>query len=118
VTITTDTPDISAANATGPATTDPLGQARTGAAEMPLSTAPPLRELWRRAGGHRRTMVFASSMSALNKLCDIMPELLIGAAVDVVVNEDRSFIGRIFGIEDRFTQLTVLAVITVIAWVA
>lgn len=85
---------------------------------MPLSTAPPLRELWRRAGRHRRRMVFAATMSVVNKACDIAPELLIGAAVDVVVNNDRSLVGRIIGTDDRVTQLSFLAVVTVIAWVA
>lgn len=99
-------------------TTDPVPTAPTGPAALPLSSAPPLRELWRRAGHHRRTMVFAASMSVVNKACDIAPELLIGAAVDVVVNQDQSLVGRVFGIEDRFVQLSVLAVITVIAWVA
>lgn len=84
---------------------------------IPLSTEPPLRQLWRYAGGHRRRIVFATVMSVINKLCDIAPELLIGAAVDVVVNEQRSFIGRVFGIDDRFRQLTVLAIATVIVWI-
>ena len=63
-------------------------------------------------------MVFAGSMSVLNKACDIAPELLIGAAVDVVVNEERSLVGRVIGSDDRFTQLWFLAFVTVIAWVA
>ncbi|MGH9084137.1 MAG: ABC transporter ATP-binding protein, partial [Acidimicrobiales bacterium] len=34
-----------------------------------------------------------------------------------VVNSGQSFIGRLFGVEDRFDQLTILAVITVIVWI-
>ena len=83
-----------------------------------LSTEPPLRNLWRHARRHRPRIVFATVMSVVNKICDIAPELLIGAAVDVVVNDDRSFVGRLFGVEDRFDQLTWLAVITVITWIA
>ena len=56
-------------------------------------------------------------MSILNKAADIAPELLIGAAVDVVVNEQESFIGRIFGVEDRFQQLTILAIVTALVWI-
>ncbi|MCB0976470.1 MAG: ABC transporter ATP-binding protein [Acidimicrobiales bacterium] len=56
-------------------------------------------------------------MSVVNKAFDVAPELLIGAAVDVVVNEKQSFIGRLIGSNDRFSQLTFLAVITVLAWV-
>lgn len=56
-------------------------------------------------------------MSILNKAADIAPELLIGAAVDVVVNEQESFIGRVFGVEDRFQQLTILAIVTALVWI-
>jgi ATP-binding cassette, subfamily B, bacterial len=63
-------------------------------------------------------MVFAASMSAVNKACDIAPELLIGAAVDVVVNQDQSLVGRVIGNDDRFVQLTFLAVVTAVAWIA
>ncbi len=85
---------------------------------VPLSTAPPLRQLWTHAGRHRRKVVLATIFSVLNKICDVAPELLIGAAVDVVVNTDQSFIGRLFGVEDRYTQLTILALVTVVVWIA
>ncbi len=94
------------------------GVAISSRTSIPLSTTPPLKDLWRNAGTHRRKVVFASFMSVLNKACDVAPELLIGAAVDVVVNEGESFVGKMFGVEDRFTQLSILAVITVIAWLA
>ena len=45
----------------------------------------PLKRLWRYAGGHRRTIVVASTFSVLNKLFDLAPPFLIGAAVDIVV---------------------------------
>src|SRR5688572_11985532 len=82
-----------------------------------LSPQPPLRQLWQHADRHRPRVVLASIFSVLNKICDIAPELLIGAAVDVVVNESESFIGSLFGIEDPADQLTVLAVITVAIWI-
>lgn len=84
---------------------------------IPLSTSPPLRQLWSHARHHRRRVVVATTFSILNKAFDVAPELLIGAAVDVVVNEDRSFVGRVFGIEDRFDQLAVLAVVNVVVWI-
>ena len=84
---------------------------------IPLSTTPPLRELWRHARHHRPKVVLATVFSVLNKICDVAPEILIGAAVDVVVNRGQSFIGRLFGVENRFDQLTVLAGITVVIWV-
>src|ERR687898_3512021 len=68
----------------------------------------PLVRLWRHAGGHRRTVVAAIGFSVLNKLADVMPELLIGAAVDVVVRDNDSLVSRVFGVEGQFSQLVVL----------
>src|SRR5688572_4462633 len=85
---------------------------------VPRSPTPPLRQLWRHAGRHRPRVVLATVFSILNKICDVAPELLIGAAVDVVVNEGQSFVGRLFGVENRFDQLTILAVVTVLVWIA
>jgi ATP-binding cassette subfamily B protein len=76
----------------------------------------PLVRLWRYARGHRRTVVAAIGFSVLNKLADVMPELLIGAAVDVVVRGSDSIVGKAFGIEDQYTQLLVLAAINVVVW--
>ncbi|MCB1039421.1 MAG: ABC transporter ATP-binding protein [Acidimicrobiales bacterium] len=87
-------------------------------AAIPLSTTPPLRELWRYARGHRPKVWFATTFSLLNKACDVAPELLIGAAVDVVAKGSDSFVGNLLGIEDKFTQLTVLTIITVLVWFA
>jgi ATP-binding cassette subfamily B protein len=84
--------------------------------DIPLSTQPPLRQLWGYAAGHRPKVIFASAVSVLNKLFDIMPELLIGAAVDIVANGSDSFVAGLLGIEDKFTQLSALVVITVIIW--
>jgi ATP-binding cassette subfamily B protein len=83
----------------------------------PRSATPPLRNLWRHFRNHRGRVIFSTVMSVINKICDIVPELLIGAAVDVVVNNKTSFIGRVFDTENRNDQLSWLAVITVVAWV-
>ncbi len=88
------------------------------ASAIPLSTTPPLRELWGYARSHRRRVIFASSFSLANKLCDVAPELLIGAAVDVVAKGSDSFVGGLFGVEDKFKQLTILVIITVLIWFA
>src|SRR3546814_259426 len=87
-------------------------------ASIPLSTRPPLRDLWRHARTHRRKVVLATFFSVLNKICDVAPELLIGAAVDVVARDGESFVGRLFGVEDRFDQPTILAIVTVFVWIA
>lgn len=52
----------------------------------------------------------------LNKLFDLAPPVLIGIAVDVIVQQQNSLIAQ-FGISDVRTQFIVLAVLTVIVWV-
>ncbi|MFN8016606.1 MAG: ABC transporter ATP-binding protein [Acidimicrobiales bacterium] len=84
---------------------------------IPLSERPPLHELWDFARPHRAKVIFASTFSVLNKLCDVAPELLIGAAVDVVAKGSDSFVGQLFGVEDKFTQLTILVIITTVIWI-
>ncbi len=97
---------------------DPLRPEDRRPSAIQVSERPPLRELLRYAKGHRTRMIVAAVLSAVNKICDVAPELLIGAAVDVVVNRDsgQSFIGRLFGIEDTFGQLTALVILTVTIW--
>ena len=87
---------LTAAMVWGPASRPAVGSAAHGALDsnaVPLSPAPPLRQLWEHADRHRPRVVLATIFSVLNKICDIAPELLIGAAVDVVVGEGQSFIG-------------------------
>jgi ATP-binding cassette subfamily B protein len=48
---------------------------------------------------------------------DVMPELLIGAAIDVVVRGADSFVADVIGVSDRATQLVWLAVINAVVWV-
>ena len=79
--------------------------------------AAPLRRLMRHTRAHRRTVRQAVVCSVLNKLWDLAPPVLIGAAVDIVVERERSLLGRL-GIEDLHDQLIVLAVLTVAIWAA
>jgi ATP-binding cassette subfamily B protein len=76
----------------------------------------PLVRLWRRSTAFRPRIVLAVVSTVLNKLFDIAPELLIGVAIDVVVREDESFLGRLFGVSDREDQLLILAGLTAITW--
>lgn len=77
----------------------------------------PLRALWQRYRQFRARFVFAVVMSTLNKIADVVPELLIGAAVDVVVRGEASFVGDLLGVESRYTQLAWLAGFNVVVWV-
>lgn len=53
--------------------------------------------------------------SILNKLFDLAPPVLIGVAIDIVVEGADSFLGNL-GIENRRQQLMVLALLTFIIW--
>jgi ATP-binding cassette subfamily B protein len=75
----------------------------------------PLRRLWRYATPHRGRIVRASLWSFLNKLFDLAPPVLIGAAVDIVVRQEESVLAS-FGIETPRTQVVVLAVLTFVIW--
>ena len=53
--------------------------------------------------------------SILNKIFDLAPPILIGVAIDIVVEGSDSFIGNI-GYADRRQQLIILAILTFIIW--
>ena len=76
----------------------------------------PLSRLFSHARNYRREVRIASFYSVLNKFFDVLPEVLIGVAVDVVVNQKASFLAR-FGIAEPKDQLMLLALITVFVWV-
>jgi len=82
----------------------------------PGSETHPLKQLLSYMKPYRNKVRLATLFSVLNKLFDLAPPVLIGAAVDVVVQGEDSLIGQM-GITDPFQQLLWLAAITVIVWV-
>jgi ATP-binding cassette subfamily B protein len=82
-----------------------------------MAATHPLRRLAGFARPQRRTAVLATVYSVLNKIFDVLPELLIGVAVDVVVNQEDSFMAG-FGLPDPLHQLYALVALTVVVWVA
>jgi ATP-binding cassette, subfamily B, bacterial len=76
----------------------------------------PLRALWARHRAYRGRLVAALVMSTVNKVADVVPELLIGAAVDVVVRGEQSFAATLLGVDSRYAQLGWLAAINVAVW--
>ncbi len=74
-----------------------------------------LLRLLRYARGHRRSIIVASIYSILNKLFDIMPEILIGMAIDVVVRQEQSFMADM-GIAEPFHQMLALGALTIGVW--
>ncbi len=77
----------------------------------------PLRRLAAYAEPFRARAWRASVYSVLNKLFDVLPELLIGVAVDVVVNQRASFLARL-GVVEPMDQLWLLTALTVVIWLA
>ena len=65
---------------------------------------------------HSKEFYWGCFFSFLKKLLDIAPEILIGIAIDVVVNKDRSFLAA-WGIQSPFHQLTLLSFLTLLIWV-
>lgn len=80
-----------------------------------ISSFQSLVRLLRYAKGYRRRILAATGCSIINKLFDIAPEILIGIAIDVVVNQERSFVARL-GLVTPEQQILVLAVLTFVIW--
>jgi ATP-binding cassette subfamily B protein len=76
---------------------------------------PPLRRLWHYAESHRGRVIRAALWSVLNKAFDIAPPVLIGMAVDIVVNQDDAFLSN-YGFETARSQLVVLTFLTFVIW--
>ncbi len=79
------------------------------------SNAHPLPRLLRHTRAYRRQVIWATTFSILNKMFDLAPPALIGMAVDVVVQQENSYLARL-GISNVLTQLWVLAGITILVW--
>ena len=82
---------------------------------MATTSTAALRDLLRYAKPYRRQLIRASIYSVLNKLFDVMPEILIGVAIDVVVRQQDSFVASL-GLIDPFWQLVALGVLTFVIW--
>ena len=67
-------------------------------------------------GHNYRTQIWqAIACSILNKIFDLAPPALIGAAVDVVIKKEDSLIAQ-WGVKDVFEQLLILTVLSIIIW--
>ncbi|EDX76924.1 ABC transporter, ATP-binding protein [Coleofasciculus chthonoplastes PCC 7420] len=75
----------------------------------------PLKRLFAYGHNYRTEIRQAIACSVLNKIFDLAPPALIGAAVDVVVQKEDSLIAQL-GVTDIFTQLLILALLSLIIW--
>ena len=85
------------------------------APSLGMSEGGPFRRLLRYMSPHKGTIRLATLCSVLNKIWDLAPPLLIGLAVDVVVQREESFLAG-FGVVDAWHQLILLSVLTFIIW--
>src|SRR5690606_17591009 len=73
------------------------------------------RRLLAYAAPYRSRIRLASLCSVLNKIFDLAPPALIGAAVNVIVEQENSFLASL-GIVDVRHQLYLLSAITFVIW--
>lgn len=80
-----------------------------------MSNPHPLVRLLRHSHRFRSQIIQASICSLLNKVFDLAPPALIGAAVDVVVKRQDSLIAH-WGIKDIYQQLIAISIISALVW--
>ncbi|MBC3935444.1 ABC transporter ATP-binding protein [Undibacterium rugosum] len=85
-----------------------------------MSAQHPLRKLLSYASAYKTDFRLATLYSVLNKFFDVLPEVLIGVAVDIVVNGEKSFLAKRvlggFGITETWHQLVLLGVLNAVIW--
>lgn len=81
----------------------------------PTTAIHPLSRLLQYGRIYRSQTVWAATCSVLNKLFDLAPPVLIGVAVDVVVQRQQSFIGQL-GVTSIFEQLVILSAFSALVW--
>ncbi|MGK7888110.1 MAG: ABC transporter ATP-binding protein [Leptolyngbyaceae cyanobacterium] len=80
------------------------------------SSQSPLSRLIRYSRKYRTQVWLAAASSILNKIFDLAPPLLIGVAVDIVVNQEESWLAG-WGLATVVQQLVVLSLLTFVVWV-
>ncbi len=99
------------------ATTFATGCMSNASPRTPLPPGRGLPRLWAYARPERGRVLLATLYTTLGKVMDVAPEILIGVVIDVVVRGQRSFLATRFGIEDRWDQIVVLALLNALIWI-
>ncbi|MFO8038541.1 MAG: ABC transporter ATP-binding protein [Sodalinema sp.] len=82
---------------------------------MPVSKKHPFQRLLQYAHSYQKDIWKAATCSVLNKIFDLAPPALIGLAVDIVVQQEDSFLASL-GIESILAQLVVLSLLSFVIW--
>lgn len=77
----------------------------------------PIIQLLNYSKKYKRDIRLATIFSLLNKIFDILPEVLIGFAVDVVVKRQDSLIANYLGVHDPVHQIITLGILTGLIWI-
>ncbi|MEM9212963.1 MAG: ABC transporter ATP-binding protein [Cyanobacteria bacterium P01_F01_bin.150] len=80
-----------------------------------IPNASPLARLLRYSRPYRTQVWLAIAASTFNKLFDLAPPLLIGVAVDIVVNKEQSWLAGL-GLSSVLSQLVVLSIASFVVW--
>ena len=83
--------------------------------KKPVQSKHPFLRLLNYGSRYRSQIWQATICSIVNKIFDLAPPVLIGAAVDVVVKQEDSLIAQ-WGIKDIFGQLLALTFLSLIVW--
>jgi ATP-binding cassette subfamily B protein len=75
----------------------------------------PLKRLLRYSGKYRPLIWRGTIYSILNKIFDLAPPVLIGMAVDIVVDQEKSIVAK-WGIVDVFWQLVFVCFLSLVIW--
>ncbi|MGG6269909.1 ABC transporter ATP-binding protein [Leptolyngbya sp. AN03gr2] len=81
----------------------------------PLQSKTPLLRLLDYGKRYRSQIWMAASCSIVNTLMDLAPPALMGAAIDVLLKQQNSFLSQ-FGIQSVIHQFFLLALLTVLIW--
>lgn len=76
----------------------------------------PLQRLLNYGQQYRGQIYQASTYSVINTILDLAPPWLVGIAVDILVQQQNSYIAK-FGIKEVVWQFALLSLITVIVWI-
>lgn len=75
----------------------------------------PILKLYKYASNLRFKIIWATLCSTLNQILDILPEVLLGVAVDIVVYKEDSLLAKL-GIKDTLIQLVILGTVTILIY--
>ncbi|MCG6134590.1 MAG: ABC transporter ATP-binding protein/permease [Nostoc sp. LLA-1] len=81
-----------------------------------VNKLPPLQRLLNYGKKYRAQIYQATTYSIINTILDLAPPWLIGVAVDILVQQQDSFIAKL-GITEVLWQFALLSLITVIVWI-